>query len=106
MQIERKSYAKNITWSGATDSAAVDGLGGASAFHLYLPATFAGTALTFKAKVGSAYYLVHNNGADLTVTVAAAKVNVLPAELFGGFDAGKFVSDQSETCVGELHGQS
>ena len=107
MQIERRTDAFNVTWSASTDSAEVAGLAGLAGFAIYLPATFAGSALSFKAELpDGTFAVVHNNGSDLSVAVAAGKLNVLPAELFGGFPAGKFVSTDAETGTGKLLGSS
>lgn len=103
--LERTGVRKSITWSGSTDSNAITLDGQSAGLQLILPAAFTGTTLTYKTKTKAGTWIpVHKDGAAVEDTVAgsAATCNVLNvAGLFGLQDL-KIVSDQTETCEGEL----
>jgi len=104
--IARKRQEKNVSWSAANASAAVD-LEGMAGGMLYIDGSFTGAALTFQVSYdgGTTYATLQDDGADVSISVTADRVAVLPAELFGARFV-KFVSDASETCTGRLMASS
>lgn len=91
-----------VTWTASATSNAHN-LAGKAGGLLYLDASFAGASLTFSVSFdgGTTYATLQNDGADVSISVTANKVAVLPAELFGAQWV-KFVSSGAETCTGKL----
>lgn len=102
-----------VSWTASATSSETTIMPGRS-YALWIPAAFSAASLTFldflkfgidnvttgfESGVWVERYL---EGSDLTTTVAAGKLNYLPAELFAGVNRVKFVLDTSETGYGVL----
>lgn len=85
--------------SGGTDSGALD-LAGFNLCGIFLPATFTGTALTFKAAatIGGTYQVVKSttSGSSLSYTVAQNTYVALDPKDFQGIQFLKIVSGSTE----------
>lgn len=104
----REPKTEVVTWAGATTSAAINMQGATAGLRLYLPAGFAGTAVTFTELTPAGDWVaVYRDGVIVTETIKAATAawNVISAfgELFAA-DQIKIVSNQTETCKGYLRG--
>lgn len=104
--LERMSQSRSVVWSAATQSAAVQVESG-SAFSLFLPSGFVGTALTVESLEADGtwaqfYHDVSGTSTLLSIPVTAGKRNHLPMQLFSGLHTIRFVSGSSETAIGTL----
>lgn len=110
VQITKQDGWSKVTWAGAQASNWIDVRGRNSSLRLELPAAFTGTTLTYHTKSGAGDETavpIHKDGSAVSDTVAgsALSCNVLSVDLYG-VDWLRITSDQSETCVGYLHGSS
>lgn len=110
--IERRVERRLVVWTGSTTSDPVEIEPGAG-FNIFVPAEFAGSQLTVLAYVKRDPERRYPTRADVAIdayrTYSASAVAVTAntvADLTGmnlfGLDNIKFVSDSSETCIGEL----
>lgn len=102
---ERNTQARKVTWSASTDSAEIALDGVTTGLQLILPATFTGTTLTYKTRTDAGAWIpIHKAGAAVSDTVAgsAATCNVLKASDLFGLKLLKIISNQTETCEGQL----
>lgn len=83
--------------NGATTSGAVD-LTGTTLVGLHMPAAFTATAVTFTVaeSAGGTYRTLYSAGADVTITVAAAKYVALDPSVFAGARFIRIVSGAAE----------
>jgi len=101
-------HARSVIWAGSTTSDAVAIDAASSGLRLELPPGFAGSTISvLELTPAGDWAPVHAGGQLLesAVKTGAAGVNALVelGELLGLVDA-KFVSDATETCVGNLRG--
>jgi len=101
-KFERVQESRDVTWSGATQSAGVKIVPG-SVFSIYLPTGFVGTALTVQSlEEDGTWADLAVNGAPYSTPITVGDRNVMKSELFCGCDVVRFVSTASETIVGKL----
>lgn len=100
MRLSKWKEQKKITFTGSTTSASID-VGDHDPVFLYLPAAFAGTAVTFEGKVGDDWVAMQSGGSAISHTVAKGKLERLPATLAGVSEI-RLVSNATETVEGKL----
>jgi len=102
----RQPLDVDVQWAGSATSGAVNMHGATAGLRLYLPADFAGSAVTFTELTPAGdWAAVYRDGVAVSETVTAGAWNVISAfgELFG-CDQIKIVSGSTETCRGYLRG--
>lgn len=104
-EILSTKQTRAVAFEGSTKSLPI-AVGGLRDLAVYLPAAFAGSALTFEVELPDGTFAALNSaGSAVTVNCTAAKVNALPASL-AAFASIKLVSTDTETLTGTLFGSS
>ena len=102
-KIERGFEIRSVSWAGAAESGPVLISGINRAASIYLPAGFAGTTLEIEVETDDGWKRLAEFTANVQASVAANKVNILPAGVFNVAGTIRFVLDQVETLTAELH---
>lgn len=100
MRLSKWKDQKQVTFSGSNTSESID-VGDFDPAFIYLPAEFAGSAVTFEGKVGDAWVAMQSGGSAISHTVVTGKLERLPATIAGVSEI-RLVSDATETVEGTI----
>lgn len=101
--LERRTQPRTVTWTSNATSNEISIDGFSSGLQLFLPAEFAGAAITYETKTPAGDWVeVHSAGSAVSDTVTADACNKLSAGDLFGLRQIRLVSDETETCSATL----